>query len=546
MSYAAALDSLHLRAGELHAAPGAPRRKFRIEEMQTLVEALGHPERRFRSILIAGTNGKGSTAATLASILQAAGLRTGLYTSPHLIRVNERIRVDGEAISDDDFARDYFRVDDCANRLVAAGTLPASPSFFEALTALAFEAFAEASIDIAVLEVGMGGRLDATNVVDPLLSVITDISLDHTEWLGDTIPLIAREKAGILRRNGTLITLPQHPEANQAIGEVAVVLDVRAVNAAEYVPSVQGSAFSVQDFEIPSDFSAERVVRSTAWPEPAEGTTVDGEPVPSEAEGAFGPGTDDPGRKGASAPGAGLRGLRNRYPLQVFGATVQVDSPLWGEHQRRNLALAIAAAVELRNHHGYTITAAQIERGIRSTQWPGRLELFTLPVPANAERCTLNAVLLDVAHNPAGVWTLRAALSALEQSSLPGSCVSLGNGPVPAPLNAEGCTLNAVLVFGCLRDKAIAQMAQILFPLFDRVIVTPVASPRSATGDELLAAAAPTGVPAVGAPDAIHALERAGAEAPPDGLIVVAGSVYLVGEIREYLLVHGASATGGA
>jgi dihydrofolate synthase/folylpolyglutamate synthase len=494
MSYAAALDSLHLRVGELYAAPGLPRRKFRIEEMQTLVEALGHPERRFRSILIAGTNGKGSTAATLASILQAAGLRTGLYTSPHLIRVNERIRLDGEAISDDDFARHYFAVDDCANRLVAEGTLPASPSFFEALTALAFEAFAEAQVDIAVLEVGMGGRLDATNVVDPLLSVITDISLDHTEWLGDTISLIAREKAGILRRNGTLITLPQHPEANQAIGEVAVALDVRAVNAAEYIP-FQGSGLRAQG--------------------PADGVPhagQDGERV--------------------LAPEARLNGLRNRYALQVLGERIHVDSPLWGEHQRRNLALAIAAAVELRDHHGYTITAAQIEAGIRSTQWPGRLELFSLPTRSsfsaqssgssfsNLHPHPLIPVLLDVAHNPAGVWTLRAALSSL---------------------TAEHCPLTAV--FGCMKDKAIAEMAQILFPLFDRVIVTPVASPRSATADELLAAAAPTGVPAVAAPDAIHAVERACAEAPPNALIVVAGSVYLVGEIREYLLAHGASLT---
>jgi dihydrofolate synthase/folylpolyglutamate synthase len=450
MSYTAALSSLHARVGELHAAPGEPRRKFRLEEMRTLVEALGHPERRFRSILIAGTNGKGSTAATLASILQAAGVRTGLYTSPHLARVNERIRVDGQPISDDDFARHYFRVDDCANRLIVEGRLPASPSFFEALTALAFEAFAEAHIDVAVLEVGMGGRLDATNVVETLLSVITDISLDHTEWLGDTITLIAHEKAGILRRNGVLITLPQHPEANQAIGEVAMELEVCGVNAADYIPSLQLPAF--------------------------------GDPNPSIL-------------------------LRNRYPLQILGETVQVDSPLAGEHQRRNLALAIAAAVELRNHHGLKITPAHIAEGIRNTQWPGRLERFNLPGKPS--------ILLDVAHNPAGVWTLRAAISAL--------------------LNAVPCPLHLVLVFGCMKDKAFAEMAQILFPIFSTVITTPVASPRSATAEELAAAAGQTGVRAIAADNAHQALDRAFSEAPPDGLIVVAGSVYLIGEIRPIL-----------
>ena len=212
--------------------------------MRTLVEALRHPEQRFKSVLIAGTNGKGSTAATLASILKSAGYRAGLYTSPHLVRVNERIRIDGTPIGDEEFARHYFRVDDCARGLMAEGKLPGDPSFFETLTAVAFEAFAAARVDLAVLEVGMGGRLDATNVVEPLLSVITDISLDHTEWLGETIPLIAREKAGILRRNGVLVTLPQHPEANQTIGEVAAELDVRGVSAAGFVPAARNPADS--------------------------------------------------------------------------------------------------------------------------------------------------------------------------------------------------------------------------------------------------------------------------------------------------------------
>jgi dihydrofolate synthase / folylpolyglutamate synthase len=443
MSYAAALSSLHARAGELHGAPGQPRQKFRLEEMRVLVKALGHPECGFRSVLIAGTNGKGSTAATLSAILAAAGYNTGLYTSPHLSRVNERIRIDGRPISDPDFARLYFRVDDVAGQLIAAGKLPGHPSFFESLTALAFLALSEAQVDVAVLEVGMGGRLDATNVVEPLVSVITDVSLDHMEWLGDTITLIAREKAGILRRNGVLITLPQHPEANQAIGEVAADLKVRGVSAAEYVPP------------------------------------------PLRA-----------------APGEGA--LRNCYPLAVMGECIAVDSPLAGAHQRRNLALAIATAVELRNHHGFEISPAAIAEGIRRAEWPGRLERIAIPggVP----------ILLDVAHNPAGAWALRAAVSALDSE------------------------LRRVLVFGCMKDKAIDEMAQILFPLFDRVIVAPLASPRSATVDDLLHAAAKTGVPATGAADGQEALRLAWSAVPGPGLIVVAGSVYLVGEVRPGLL----------
>jgi dihydrofolate synthase / folylpolyglutamate synthase len=453
MSYASALDSLHARVGELHAAPGEPRRKFRLEEMRTLVEALGHPERRFKSVLIAGTNGKGSTAATLTSILKSAGYRAGLYTSPHLVRVNERIRIDGAPIGDEEFARHYFRVDDCARQLVTDGKLPAHPSFFEALTAVAFEAFADAHLDLAVLEVGMGGRLDATNVVEPLLSVITDISLDHTEWLGETITLIAREKAGILRRNGVLVTLPQHPEANQAIGEVAAQLDVRGLNAAEYIPGMLHSAF------------------------------VDQEDA-----------------------------LRNRYSLEVMGEIIEVDSPLAGVHQQRNIALAIAAAVELRNSHGFTITPAHIAEGIRQTRWPGRLERIHVPGKTD--------VLMDVAHNPAGAWALRAALSSLEDASLRNSATSGGK---------------RVLVFGCMKDKAYEEMAQILFPLFDLVVATPVESPRSATAEDLLQAAAKTGVPATAARDGHEALETAWAQASPDGSVVVAGSVYLVGEVRPLL-----------
>jgi len=439
MSYAAAIDSLFALAGELHTPPGQPRRKFELEHMRVLAASLGDPQTKFPSVLIAGTNGKGSTSATLASILQAGGYRVGLYTSPHLVRVNERIRIDGADISDDDFARLYFQVDDTARRLVDEGKLPAPPSFFESMTALAFAAFADAKVDIAVLEVGMGGRLDATNIVEPLVSVITDISLDHTEWLGPTITAIAREKAGILRENGVMVTLPQHPEANSALGEVATALNVRGVNAAEYIPS--------------------RTTHSETG--------------------------------------------RNHYTLQAEGQGVEVDSPLSGQHQQRNLALAIATAVELRNNYGYELSAANIEQGIRQTRWPGRMERFTSPNGAT--------ILLDVGHNPAGAWALRSVLADLD-----------ANAP-------------KTLIFGCLRDKAIKELAQILFPLFDRVLLTPVDSPRSATLDELSEAAASVGAVFEACSDAEDAFNRAQTLTSSAGLIVGTGSVYLVGALRAEL-----------
>jgi dihydrofolate synthase / folylpolyglutamate synthase len=436
MSYASAIDQLNAMAPELYARAGQPPRKFSLDEVRTLLKALGDPQLQFPSVLIAGTNGKGSTAATLASILTAARHRTGLYTSPHLEKPNERIRVDREEIADADFARLYFRVHDTAQELVLDGRLPQLPSYFEILTALAFLYFSEQRVSIAVLEVGMGGRLDATNVVEPLLSVVTDISLDHMEWLGETISAIAREKAGILRRAGTMITLPQHPQANQVLGEVATELDVRGLSAVPYVPAP-----------------------ATAGP----------------------------------------------YTVEAMGAAIEVNSPLAGAHQHRNVALAIAAAVELAGKHGFSVSPAALEKGIRSTKWPGRLE-----------RIRANGVewILDVAHNPAGAWALRAGLRSLLRDQNP-----------------------RTLIFSCLRDKPVVEMAQILFPLFERVIVAPIHTARAAAVDDLLAAAKGTGTPAVAADSVREALLLA-QQSAAGGVVVVSGSVYLVGEARTLLLAR--------
>ena len=604
MSFAAAVDHLHALTQELAPGTSAPRRKFDLAHMRILAHALGDPQTKFPSILIAGTTGKGSTAATLASILTAAGYRTGLYTSPHLTRVTERIRASsppshegvistersewrdpristeapsasqksvisteapsaseesvistgakrsGETpalafvfpsnleprtsnlleIPEPTFARLYFQVDDAARALVTAGDLPHHPSFFEALTALAFLYFAEIQVDIAVLEVGMGGRLDATNIVEPLLSVITDIALDHQDYLGHTLPEIAHEKAGILRPNGTLITLPQHPEANQAIGEAAVALNVRGINAADYLPG--RAPFPTQEGVISTG------ARSAQWRDPR----ISSSPL---------------------AP--------NHYDLTLNHEPLRVRSPLAGQHQQRNIALAIAAAVELRNTKSYNIANSAMEQGIAATQWPGRLE-FLAP-----------NLLLDVAHNPAGAWTLRAAIASL---------------PEDQP---------RTLIFSCLRDKDLREMAQILFPLFDsstplspphtsslsssrsasllssrsasllssrsasvsssrtasvsssrsasllssrsaaegsasppnpthHLILTPIANPRAASLDDLIAAARALDVPAHPAHTPAEALALARSLTPANGVILATGSIYLIGALREAAL----------
>src|SRR6267154_844573 len=189
MSYENAIASMFALGHELAQTPS---HKFDLTHMRVLLAALGHPEQRFPSVLVAGTNGKGSTAATLASILTASGIRTGLYTSPHLVRINERIRVNREEISDGTFAELHADVDRVAEKLVESAKLPRHPSFSEMMTATAFEYFARQKVDLAVLEVGMGGRLDATNVAEPRISVITDISLDHQKFLGNSLTEIAR------------------------------------------------------------------------------------------------------------------------------------------------------------------------------------------------------------------------------------------------------------------------------------------------------------------------------------------------------------------
>jgi dihydrofolate synthase/folylpolyglutamate synthase len=453
-----------------HELAQTPSHKFDLAHMRVLLAALGHPENRFPTVLVAGTNGKGSTAATLASILQASGLKTGLYTSPHLVRINERIRLNGEAISDDDFAMLHDVVDRTAERLVEEGDLPRHPSFFEMLTAMAFEYFARSRPDMVVLEVGMGGRLDATNVVEPRLSIITDISLDHQKYLGESIAEIAREKAGIIRPGGVVITLPQLPEANDVIGNAILDAGARAVNAVPYVPPVSpGSASCL------------------------------------------------------SADGGKEAGIWSRYPLDVMGTRIMVESPLVGRHQLRNLALAIAAAEELHNQGTVQITPEKVAEGIHETHWPGRFQV----VPAAGDD---PEYVLDVAHNPAGAWALRSTLSAAYPDLESGD-----------PGNVREITM----VFGVMRDKAMQEITEILFPIARHVVVTRANNPRSASPDEIRQAAArvAAGIDIEDAEDVRSALERArklaGSKiAGAGGLVVVTGSIYIVGEAMRMLGVR--------
>ena len=463
MSYDTAVSRMFALGHELAQTPS---QKFDLAHMRVLLAALNHPERRFPSVLIAGTNGKGSTAATLASILRASALKTGLYTSPHLMRINERVRVNGREIADEDFALLHGEVDAAAEKLVERGELPWHPSFFEMMTAIAFEHFAREQVEIAVLEVGMGGRLDATNVVEPRVSVITDISLDHQKFLGDTVGEIAREKVGIIRPGGVVVTLPQQPEANDVIGNTILELGARAVSAVPYVPPV-------------SPGSSEYLVASSE---------------------------QTPNAEFAERAAKGAETYVYRYPLFVMGHPILVETSLVGRHQLRNVALAIAAAEELSKQGFAGITPETIERGIRETRWPGRFQVL-------AARPAWPEVVFDVAHNPAGAWALRSALSE-----------RYGDRPL-------------LFVFGAMRDKAISEMTAILFPLAERVIATRAENPRSATPEEIRQAGARTGTEIELAADIAAALEQARnwAAARPRAVVVVSGSIYLVGEAMRVL-----------
>src|SRR5260370_6542826 len=439
LSYDTAISEL-LKLG--HELAQTPSHKFDLANMRVLLEALGHPERRFGSVLIAGTNGKGSTAAMLDSILQAANFHSGLYTSPHLIRVNERIRVDGELISDAEFAEIHSRVEQAVQKLLAQEKLPWHPSFFEMLTAMAFEYFASVGVQIAVLEVGMGGRLDGSTVVEPSVAGITDVALDHQNFLGNTIREIAGEKAGIIRPRGVVVTLRQHREANDVIGNTILERDARGVSAVPYVPPVSPGAEAV-------------------W---AEG---------------------------------------GAYSLTVLGEEIRVESPLPGRHQLRNTALAIAAAVELKQF-GFAITPQQISTGIRQTHWPGRFQILRSS-GGNPE------IVLDVAHNPAGAWALRSALSQ----------------------HYEGRPL--IMIFGAMRDKAIAEMAQVLLPLAEKAIPTHAHSPRSATPEQIEQAALHSSAETIREASVESAWQRARTLGSKDAVVVITGSIYIVGEALRIL-----------
>ena len=379
-------------------------------------------------VLVAGTNGKGSTAATLSSIALAAGFRTGLYTSPHLESVTERIRLGAEDIAPGELEAALGEV------FAAADRAPAVPvTYFEAMTAAAFVAFASRGLDLAVLEVGLGGRLDATNVSPAVLSVVTSISLDHVEDLGPTVAGIAFEKAGVFRAGRPAIVASRLPEA------LAVFED-----------------------------AARRV--GTTLHRMVDETRVElGEPA--------------------------LSGTRLRLITPERG--YDLATPLAGAHQAENAAAAVRAAELLAPD--FRIGPEAVVRGVASVRWPGRLERF---------RVRGRAVLVDGCHNADGARALAAFIA--------------------------GAGLAPDLVFGAMADKDIESMGAVLAPVVRRIRFVPAGSPRAAAPEELLGRFSPERAGAAASPGLADALDELLAD-PSGETIIIAGSLYLVGEARSLL-----------
>ncbi len=453
MTYPDAVEYLLSLIGPLRSS------NFGLERMQRLAAALGNPEKSFRVVHIAGTNGKGSTAAMIEAGLRAAGHTTGLFTSPHLVRFNERIRLNGEEIGDSDFAATVDEVRAANDRLADELGPHSHPTLFESMTAAAFCAFRAAGIEWGVVEVGLGGRLDATNIVQSELAVITPIHFDHEAYLGNGAAAIAAEKAGIVKagivRPGLVesktrvVTAPQMPEALAVIEKRCAEVGASLVR-------------------VGSDWKAENL---------------------SHTDGRY-----------------HFEAVCNRGTCNTAtGDRLPVELALAGEHQVENALTAIAALDCLRVEAGGAASGGIWEQSIRAgladVRWPGRIERLG----AHPE------ILVDAAHNPSGA---RALAKFLRE-------------------HRAGRRMH--LVYGAVRDKAIEEATGLLFPCVDRVILTRSRISRSVSPEGLLAMVDHHHENISVAPNLREALERAKAGATPDDVIVIAGSIFLVGEAKEVL-----------
>jgi dihydrofolate synthase/folylpolyglutamate synthase len=409
--------------------------KFGLHTISQILAELGRPHERYDTAIVAGTNGKGSTCAILASIIEHAGYPTGLFTSPHLVRVNERMRVNGQEVSDADFAAAFSQVAGAVELLLSQKKLDSRPSFFEFLTATAFQHFANAGAKFVVLEVGMGGRLDATNVTDPRVALITNIDFDHMEFLGSTLAAIATEKAGIIKPHRTVISCVEEAEASAAIRHRAEECEARLLELKEV----------------------------------------------------------------AKISNLHARQGRYSFDLALDGAHfARLVCPLLGRFQVKNTVAAVAGAWQLQEE-GFDISRRSILQGLSTASWPGRLEaIHTKPL-----------VLLDGGHNPGAARELATFI----RQELPGRKVRL--------------------VYASMRDKAIKEICASIFPLAEEVYITHPEHPRTASPEHILSALDSRPARMRIELDPTLALQKACAASQPDDVVLVVGSLFLVGAIKK-------------
>lgn len=388
--------------------------KLGLENIRKLLSALGDPQNNYLKVQVAGTNGKGSVCAFLDSICNSAGIRAGTFTSPHLISITERIRINGNDIVEEDFARHATHVREIVESLTTRREIQYLPTFFEQVTSIALIAFADAKVDLAILETGLGGRLDATTAANAEIAAITRIDLDHQEYLGGTLEEIAAEKAAIIHAGSKAVIVgEQSPEALRVVEDVCEKYGV--------APSI-------------------------------------------------------------------ARSLTNA-PLSLPGL-----------HQVENARIAAEVAQELKDF--FPITDECITRGLANARHPGRLEYN-------------GKYLFDGAHNPGGAKALAAYLTEFEKR----------------PIS---------LVFGSMREKNAAEILSVLAPLAETIILTEPSNTRSFSYDELVDQL-PDGITRVRTfvTDAVaNAIDIAETVTPAGGVIVVTGSLYLVGEVQKILRSH--------
>ena len=410
--------------------------KLGLENIRTLLEALGNPENNYLKVQVAGTNGKGSVCAFLNSICLGAGISTGLYTSPHLISITERIQINGAEIDEVEFARIASLVRETSEALVKAESLETFPTFFEQVTAIALHAFVEARVELAILETGLGGRLDATTAAKAEIAAITRIDLDHQKYLGETLSEIAAEKAAIIHAGSRVVALRQTHEAEQAITGRCKQVGVEPV-------------WTTQDISVKRERELlPRLIATFVTPK------------------------------------------RSYADVLLMG--------MLGEHQIENASVAISIAESL-EETGMPVTSESIISGLGNTRHPGRLE-------------HIDGFLLDGAHNPGGAHALRVYLD-------------------------ESVTVPITMIFGSMDDKSVEQIASILFPKADQLILTTAKNSRAIAAEKLFELTLGrvderhvfvTGTPA-------EAVGKALELSTDEGTIVVTGSLYLVGEIKALL-----------